>query len=126
MKSEIKMAVLAVISKKSMRRNRTIAATSLGEIKNDLKKYYHKDLTERHILNVIRELGRIIIKEKHPRNTRRTLHRINPRFVEEAALTLVKLGNCRAHKNHEFEGILCSPLVSTQKQKFLVINSRHP
>lgn len=122
--SEIKIAVLAVISKKSKGWNRTIAAASLREIENELKKYYHKEVTERHILNVIRDLGRIVLKEKDPRNHRKTLYKTNPRFVEEVALTLIKLDNEKVHRIKRFEGILYYPLVSTEKKKFLVINSR--
>jgi hypothetical protein len=81
---EIKMAVLAVISKRSKGRDRTIAAASLREIKNDLKKNYLKDVTERQVLNVIRDLGKLVVKEKDPRDRRRTLYRINPSVVEEA------------------------------------------
>jgi len=123
-KSEIMIAILAVISKKSRRQNRTIAATSLREIKNGLKKYYNKDLTERHILNLIHDLGRVVLKEKDPRNQRRTLYRTNPNFVKEATLTLVKLNNDQAQKNNKFEGILYSPIVNTEKKKFLVINHK--
>lgn len=121
-KSEIIIAVLAVISKKSRERKRTIAATSLREIKNGLKKHYDKDLSERQILNVIRDLGKLVIKEKDPRNHRRSLYRTNPNFVEEATLTLVKLNNNKEHKSNDFEGILYSPLVKTEKKKFLVID----
>jgi len=124
-KSETKIAVLAVIIEKSRKRNQAIAAASLRQIKAELKKYYNKDLTERQILNVIRGLGRIVVKEKDPRNHRRTLYRINPNSVEEAAITLVKLNNKKAHKNNDFEGILCYPLLSTEKKKFLAIGHKH-
>jgi len=77
-KSETKLAVLVIIVKKSRKLNQTIAAISIQGIKRGLKKYYDKDLTERQILNVIRSLGRIVVKEKDPRNHRRTLYRINP------------------------------------------------
>jgi len=122
-KSEITIAVLAVISKKSRDRNRTIAATSLREIKNGLKNHYNKDLTQRHILNVIHSLEKLVIKEKDPRNHRRSLYRTNPNFVEEVTLTLVKLNNNKEH-NNEFEGILYSPLVKTGKQRFLVFDHK--
>lgn len=121
-KSEIIIVVLAVISKKSREQKRTIAATSLREIKNGLKKHYNKDLSERQILNVIHSLGKLVIKEKDPRNHRRSLYRTNPTFVEEATLTLVKLNNDKDHKSNDFEGILYSPLVKTEKKKFLVID----
>ena len=90
--------------------NQTIAATSLRQIKNELKRHY-KDLTERYILDVIRSLGRLVVKEKDPRNGRRSLYRINPRLVKEATITLVKLNNEKAYKNNDFEGILCYPLL---------------
>jgi hypothetical protein len=120
-KSEIIIAVLAIISKKSRERDRTIAATSLQEIEKGLKEHYSKDVTERHILNVIRSLGKLVIKEKDPRNNRRSIYRTNPKFVEEVTLTLVKLTNEQAH-NSKFEGILYAPLVKTDKEKFLVID----
>ena len=121
-KSEIIIAVLAVISKKSRERKRTIAAASLREIRNGLKKHYDKDLSERYILNVIRNLGKLVIKEKDPRNHRKSLYRTNPHFVEEVTLTLVKLNNDKEHQSNDFEGILYSPLVKTEKKKFLVID----
>jgi len=80
-KSETKLAVLSVIIKKSRKLNQTIAAASIRQIKAGLKKYYNKDLTERQILNVIRTLGRIVVKEKDPRNHRRSLYRINPNSI---------------------------------------------
>jgi hypothetical protein len=123
-KSEVIIAVLAVISKKSRERNRTIAVASLREIKNGLKKHYNKDLTERYILNMIGSLGKLVIKEKDPRNHRKSLYRINPNFGKEATLTLVKLNNEKTQKNNEFEGILYSPIVNTEKKKFLVINHK--
>jgi hypothetical protein len=103
---EIKMAVLAVISKRSKGRGRTIAAASLREIKNDLKKNYLKDVTERQVLNVIRDLGKLVVREKDPRDRRRTLYRINPNVVEEAILTLVKLDDQKAYGHDSYEGIL--------------------
>ena len=124
-KSDITIAVLAVIIKKSRKRNRTIAATSLMEIKNGLKKRYNKDLTERHILNAIRDLGKLVLKEKDPRNHRRTLYRTNPNFLKEATITLVKLNDEQTRYNNEFEGIVCSPLLSEEKKKFLAIGRTH-
>lgn len=120
--SESILAVLAIISKKSRDRTRTISATSLREIKNELKKYYAKDLTERQILNVIRALGEIVIKENDPRNHRRSLYRTNPKFVEDVTLTVVTLNSDKEHKNNDFEGILYSPLAKTEKKKFLIID----
>jgi len=124
-KSEIRLAVLVIISKKSRARNRTIAAISLREIKNGLRKYYNKDLTERHILNVIRDLEKIVVNEKDPRNHRRTLYRINPTFIEEITLTLIKLNNEKLHTNNLLKGLLCVPLLSIEKKKFLVIDHEH-
>jgi hypothetical protein len=121
-KSEIIIAVLAVISKKSRERKRTIAAASLQEIRNGLKKHYEKDLSERQILNVIHDLRKIVIKEKDPRNHRRSLYKTNPKYIEEVTLTLVTLNNDKEHSLSDFEGILYSPLVKTEKKKFLVIN----
>ena len=103
---EIKMAVLAVISKRSKGRGRTIAAASLREIRNDLKKNYLKDVTKRQVLNVIRDLGKLVVREKDPRDRRRTLYRINPNVVEEAILTLVKLDDQKAYGHDSYEGIL--------------------
>ena len=124
-KSETKIAVLAVIIEKSRKLDQAIAAASIRQIKAGLKKYYNEDLSERQILNVIRGLGRIVVKEKDPRNHRRTLYRINPNSVEEATITLVKLNNKKTHKNNNFEGILCYPLLSTEKKKFLAIGHKH-
>lgn len=67
---------------------------TFGEIKKGLKKYYNKDLTERHILNVINDLGTVVIKEKDPRNHRKPSLQNKPNFVKEA--TLVKLNNKKA------------------------------
>lgn len=103
---EIKLAVLAVISKRPKGRDRTIAEASLREIKNDLEKNYLKDVTERQVLNVIRDLGKIVVKEKDPRDRRRPLYRINPSMVEEAILTLVKLDDEKAYGHDGYEGIL--------------------
>jgi hypothetical protein len=119
---EIKMAVMAVISKRSKDRDRTIAAASLREIKNDLKKNYLKDVTKRQILNVIRDLGKIVIKEKDPRDRRRTLYRINPNLVEDAILTLIKLDDEKAYGHDGYEGILYDPPPSPEKAKFLAID----
>ena len=119
---EIKMAVMAVISKRSKGRERTIAAASLREIKNDLKKNYLKDVTERQVLNVIRDLGKIIVKERDPRDRRRTLYRINPNVVEEAILTLIKLDDEKAYGHDGYEGILYDPPPSPEKAKFLAID----
>ena len=124
-KSETKLAVLSVIIKKSRKLNRTIAAASIRQIRSGLKKHYNKDLTERQILNVIRSLGRIVVKEKDPRNHRKTLYRINPNSIEEATITIVKLNNKKTHKNNYFEGTLCYPLLSTEKKKFLAIGHKH-
>jgi len=124
-KSETNLAVLSILIKKSRTLNQTIAATSIRQIKAGLKKCYNKDLTERQILNVIRCLGRIVVKEKDPRNHRRSLYRINPNSVEEATITLVKLNNKKTHKNNNFEGMLCYPLLSIKKKKFLAICHKH-
>ena len=119
---EIKMAVMAIISKRSKGRDRTIAAASLREIKNDLKKNYLKDVTERQVLNVIRDLGKIVVKERDPRDRRRTLYRINPNLVEEAILTLIKLDDDKAYGHDGYEGILYDPPPSPEKTKFLAID----
>jgi len=124
-KSETKLAVLAVILRKSRKLNQTIVAISIQEIKRGLKKYYDKDLTERQILNVIQSLGKIVVKEKDPRNHRKTLYRINPCSVEEITFTLVKLNNEKAHKNNGLNGILYYPFSSTKKKKFLAISHKH-
>lgn len=124
-KSETKLAVLVIIVKKSRKLNQTIAAISIQGIKRGLKKYYDKDLTERQILNVIRSLGRIVVKEKDPRNHRRTLYRINPSAVEEITFTLVKLNNEEARKNNDLDGLLCYPFSSIEKKKFLAISHKH-
>lgn len=75
--------MLAVIIKNSRKTNQTISATSLQQIKEELKKRYDKDLTERHILNVIKSLGRFVVKEKDPRNGRRSLYRVDENLIEE-------------------------------------------
>jgi len=115
----------SVIIKKSRKLNQTIAAASIRQIQSGLKKYYNKDLTERQILNVIRSLGRIVTKERDPRNHRKTLYRINPNSIEEATITLVKLNHKKTHTNNYFEGTLCYPLLSTEKKKFLAIGHKH-
>jgi len=124
-KSETKLAVLVVILQKLRKQNQAIAAISIRQIKAGLKKYYSKDLSQRQILNVIRSLGKIVVKEKDPRNHRRTLYRINPNSVEEATITLVKLNNKKTHKDNYFEGTLSYPLLSTEKKKFLAIGHKH-
>ena len=124
-KSETKLAVLAIIFKKSRKRNQTITAFSIHQIKAELKHAYNKDLSERQILSVIQNLGTLIIKEKDPRNHRRTLYRINPNKVEEMIVTLIKLDNENGQKIDSFEGILCYPLLSNNKKKFLAISHRH-
>ena len=124
-RSETKLAVLAVILRKSRKLNQTIAATSIQGIKRGLKKYYDKDLTERQILNVIRSLEKIVVKEKDPRNHRKTLYRINPSLVEEITFTLVKLNHEKAHKNNGLDGILYYPVLGMEKKKFLAISHKH-
>jgi hypothetical protein len=66
-------------------------------------------------------LEKIVIKEKDPRNHRRSLYRTNPNFIEEVTLTLIKL-NKEENQSKDFEGILYAPLVKTDKKKFLVID----
>jgi hypothetical protein len=124
-KSETKLAVLSVILRKSRKRNQTIVASSIQDIKTGLKKHYDKDLTERQILNVTRSLARIVIKEKDPRNHRKTLYRINPSAVEEISFTLVKLDNEKTSENNGIDGILYCPLASIEKKKFLAISHKH-
>jgi Glu-tRNA(Gln) amidotransferase subunit E-like FAD-binding protein len=124
-KSETKLAVLAVILRKSRKQNQAIAAISKPQIKAGLKKYYNKDLSERQILNVVRSLGKIIVKEKDPRNHRKNLYRINPSAIEEMMITLVKLNNETGDKNNIFDAILCYPLSSTEKKRFLAISHKH-
>lgn len=120
-KSETKLAVLAVILQKSRKQNQAIAAISIHQIKAGLKERYNKDLTERQIHNVIQSLGKIVVKEKDPRNHRRTLYRINPNSIEETVITLVNLNNTTEDKHTNLEGILCCPFSSTNKKKFLAI-----
>jgi len=124
---QTKMAVLAVISKRSKAPGRTIAAASLREIKNDLKKNYLKDVTEKQILNVIRDLGNLIVRETHPRDRRLTLYRINPNMVEEAILSLIKLDDEKAYVHDGYEGIVYDPPSSPKEVKFLAIDDvRYP
>lgn len=124
---QTKMAVLAVISKRSKAPGRTIAAASLREIKNDLKKNYLKDITEKQILNVIRDLGNLIVRETDPRDRRLTLYRINPNMVEEAILSLIKLNDEKAYVHDGYEGIVYDPPLSPKEVKFLAIdNVRYP
>jgi len=115
------IAVLAIISKKSRERNRTIAATTLNEIKKELVKYYNIDITERHILNIIQNLKNFVVKERDPSNHRRSIYRINPKVVEEVTVTIIKLDNADT-QNTNIEGILYSPLAKLEK-KFLVIDN---
>jgi len=124
---QTKMAVLAVISKRSKAPGRTIAAASLREIKNDLKKIYLKDVTEKQILNVIRDLGNLIVRETDPRDRRLTLYRINPNMVEEAILSLIKLDDEKAYAHDGYEGIVYDPPPSPKEVKFLAIDDvRYP
>ncbi len=120
--SETKLTVLTVILRKSRKQGQTIAATSIQEIKNDLKKYYDKDLSERQILNVTQSLKRIVIKEKDPRDHRKTLYRINPNAIKELSFTLVKLNNENKHNDDFVDGILYYPISSVEKKRFLAIS----
>jgi hypothetical protein len=124
-KSETKFVVLMVILQKSRQQNRIVSATSIKEIKTGLKRYYDKDLTERQILNVIQSSGKIVMKEKDPRNHRRTIYKINPNLVEEVTFTLVNLNNEKAHKSNRIDGILFYPLSSIEKKKFLAISHKY-
>lgn len=124
-KSETKLAVLAIIFQESRKQNQTIAATSISQIKAGLKKFYNKDLSQRHILHVIQSLGKIILKEKDPRDQRKTLYRINPSVVEEMMVTLIKLNNESKHESTNFDWILCEPFSPTDKRKFLGISHKH-
>lgn len=127
-KSDSLLAILCIICKKSCDKRKTISATSLDEIKNELKRCYNKEFTERHILSELRLLGKLIIKEKDPRNHRRSLYKVNPIFVEEEYLTLVALNKniCKKGKNQDnnFEGVLQTPLLADQKLKFLAFNKQ--
>lgn len=124
---QTKIAVLAVISKRSRAPGRTIAAASLREIKNDLKKNYLKDVTEKQILNVIRDLGNLVVRETDPRDRRLTLYRINPNLVEEAILSLIKLDDGKAYAHDGYEGIVYDPPLSPKEAKFLAIDDmRYP
>ena len=124
-KSETKLAVLAVILQKTKKQNQAITAISIRQIKAGLKKQYDKDLSERQILNVIRRLGKIVVKEKDPRDHRKTLYRINPSAVKEMVITLIKLNNETENENNNIEGILSYPLLSSEKKKFLAIGHKH-
>ena len=124
-KSETKLAVLAVILQKTKKQNQAITAISLRQIKAGLKKHYDKDLSQRQILNVIRSLGKIVVKEKDPRDHRKTLYRINPNAVKEMVITLIKLNNETENENNNIEGILSYPLLSSEKKKFLAIGHKH-
>ncbi len=124
-KSETKLAILAVILQKSRKQNQAISASSIYQIKSGLKKQYDKDLSERQILNVLKSLGKIIVKEKDPRDHRKTLYRINPNAIEEIVITLIKLNNENEQINNNIEGILSYPFLSTQKKKVLAIGHKH-
>jgi len=124
-KSDTKLTVLAVILQKSRKQNQAITAISLRQIKAGLKKHYDKNLSERQILNVIKSLGKVVVKEKDPRDQRKTLYRINPNAIEEMVITLIKLNNETEHTNNNIEGILSYPFSSTQKKKFLAIGHKH-
>lgn len=124
-KSATKLAVITVILQKSRKQNQAITAISLRQIKSELKKQYDKDLSERQILNVLRSLGKIVVKEKDPRDQRKTLYRINSNAMEEKVITLIKLNNKTGSSNKNIEGILTSPFSSTEKEKFLAIVHKH-
>jgi len=94
------------------------------EIRNHLDKYYNRKVTDRQILNIIKSLGRIITKEKHPSNHRKTLYRINPKFIEDITLTIIKL-DVKNKLINSYDGILFSPLMLDEKIKFLVIDNRN-
>jgi len=50
---------------------------------------------------------------------------VNENLVEEATITLIKLNNEKTPENSNFEGILCYPLLSKEKKKFLAIGHKH-
>ncbi|HDQ05587.1 MAG TPA: hypothetical protein ENN36_02545 [Candidatus Bathyarchaeota archaeon] len=67
----------------------------------------------------------MVVKEKDPRDQRKTLYRINPNAIEEMAITLIKLNNENEQLNNSIEGILSYPFSSTEKKKYLAIGHKH-
>lgn len=120
--SESKLAVLMVIFKKTRQNKQVISAISIRELQGGLKKNYGKELSQRQILNIFRSLGKIIVKEKDPRDNRRTLYRINPYFIDEKIITLIKLDGESGTENNNVEGILTYPFSSTKKKKYLAVS----
>ena len=125
MRARAKTAVLRIISQRSKGRRGVIAAATLREIQNDLKKIYDIGLTERQILNHIREWEDLIIRETDPVNRRRTLYRINPERVDEHIFTTVKMDDVKAFAHGGgYEGILVDP---APEEMFLAIDRvTHP
>jgi hypothetical protein len=120
-----KTAVLRIVSQRSKGRRGVIAAATLREIGNDLKKIYGVGLSGRQILNHIREWGDLIIRETDPVNRRRTLYRINPERVDEHIFTTVKMDDTKAFAHGDgYEGILVDP---APEELFLAIDRvTHP
>ncbi|MFQ6077337.1 MAG: hypothetical protein ACE5Z5_14620 [Candidatus Bathyarchaeia archaeon] len=104
-----KMAVLRVISQRSRGREGILAAATLREVQNDLKKIYGLELTGRQILHHIKGWGDLIQRERDPTDHRRTLYRIDPEQVDERIFRLVKLDDVRAFAHNGYEGILVDP-----------------
>lgn len=119
-----KLAVIAIVYRNSEKRGQIIAATSIQQIKDELKQRYNKDLSERWILNIIKSLGRIVIKEKNPRNGRKTLYQINPCMIENTVMTLIKVNGTTKIDNPIFEGLLSST-TSEETSKFLALGHKN-
>ncbi|MDG6222161.1 MAG: hypothetical protein IAX21_08715 [Candidatus Bathyarchaeota archaeon] len=119
-----KLAIIAIIYRTSEKRDQIIAATSIQQIRDELKQRYNKDLSERWILDIIKSLGKIVIKQKDPRNRRKTLYRINPSMIENTLITLIKFNNTTRNNNPYFEGILSS-MTSEETSKFLAIGHQN-
>lgn len=56
-------------------------------------------MSERQILNIIKDLGKLVMKEKDPRNHRRTLYRVNPNSAKDTNYTLIDLNNEKANNS---------------------------
>jgi|GEM_PF-4836192 len=104
-----KIAVLHIVSQRSKGGRGVIAAATLREIENDLRKIHDVELTRRQILNHIHDWGDLIIRDTDPVNKRRTLYRMNRERVDEQIFTTIKLNDERVFAHDGYQGILMDP-----------------
>lgn len=103
--------VLAALSKLSPSGRLTLEATS-DRIKQVLKDWYGKDLTERQIENILRNLqnrGFVYKKKGALRDGRVSLYGINPSKVTQEAFTVIEIDPERAYIHNGYEGLVYDP-----------------